>query len=104
MNVYFGLQTGWSIGGSIIAAILSFSLFSAVRATVGGEGAFPVVQFAGVRSDASADEVAELVASLGDAGATSVPFLPLDADGEPETGDGILRLATTIAAARERLA
>lgn len=68
------------------------------RATVGGEGAFPVVQFAGVRSDASADEVAELVASLGDAGATSVPLLALDADGEPERGDGIVRLATTIGA------
>lgn len=37
MNVYFGLQTGWAIGGSIIAAILSFSLFSVVRAAVGGE-------------------------------------------------------------------
>ncbi|MFA4841106.1 MAG: LLM class flavin-dependent oxidoreductase [Agrococcus sp.] len=74
------------------------------REAAGVVGAFPVVQFAGVRSDASVDEVAELSASFGEAGATSVPFLPLDADGEPETGDGILRLATTIAAARERLA
>jgi OPT family oligopeptide transporter len=27
MNIYFGLRTGWGIGGSIIAAILSYSLF-----------------------------------------------------------------------------
>ncbi len=38
MNIYFGLRTGWSIGGSLIAAILSFSLFSAIR------GAFPSVR------------------------------------------------------------
>ncbi len=31
MNIYFGLRTGWSIGGSLIAAILSYSLFSAIR-------------------------------------------------------------------------
>lgn len=37
MNIYFGLKTGWSIGGSLIAAILSFALFSAVRS------AFPAV-------------------------------------------------------------
>lgn len=35
MNVYFGLQTGWAIGGSIIAAILSYSLFSVVQRTTG---------------------------------------------------------------------
>ena len=28
MNIYFGLKTGWSVGGSLIAAILSFSLFA----------------------------------------------------------------------------
>lgn len=28
MNLYFGLQTGWSIGGSLIAAILGYSLFA----------------------------------------------------------------------------
>jgi OPT family oligopeptide transporter len=28
MNIYFGLRTGWSIGGSLIAAILGYSLFS----------------------------------------------------------------------------
>jgi uncharacterized oligopeptide transporter (OPT) family protein len=27
MNIYFGLKTGWSIGGSLIAAILGFSLW-----------------------------------------------------------------------------
>lgn len=27
MNIYFGLRTGWGFGGSIIAAILSFSIF-----------------------------------------------------------------------------
>jgi len=27
MNVYFGLKTGWSLGGSLIAAILGFSVF-----------------------------------------------------------------------------
>jgi len=31
MNIYFGLQTGWSIGGSLIAAILGYSLFAAIR-------------------------------------------------------------------------
>ena len=27
MNIYFGLKTGWSIGGSLIAAILGFSIW-----------------------------------------------------------------------------
>ncbi|MEL6342943.1 MAG: OPT family oligopeptide transporter [Myxococcota bacterium] len=31
MNIYFGLRTGWSIGGSLIAAILGYSLFSVLR-------------------------------------------------------------------------
>lgn len=31
MNIYFGLKTGWSIGGSLIAAILSYSLFSVLK-------------------------------------------------------------------------
>jgi len=31
MNIYFGLRTGWSIGGSLIAAILGYSLFSAIK-------------------------------------------------------------------------
>jgi putative OPT family oligopeptide transporter len=30
MNVYLGLQIGWSFGGSLIAAILSYSLFAAI--------------------------------------------------------------------------
>ncbi len=34
MNIYFGLQTGWAIGGSLISAILGFSLFRALG-TVG---------------------------------------------------------------------
>lgn len=33
MNIRFGLKTGWSIGGSLIAAILSFSLFTALSST-----------------------------------------------------------------------
>ena len=31
MNIYFGLKTGWGSGGSIIAAILSYAVFSAMR-------------------------------------------------------------------------
>ncbi|MEC7946187.1 MAG: OPT/YSL family transporter, partial [Myxococcota bacterium] len=31
MNVYFGLKTGWSLGGSLIAAILGFSVFRVLR-------------------------------------------------------------------------
>ncbi|MCB9778528.1 MAG: OPT/YSL family transporter [Alphaproteobacteria bacterium] len=31
MNIYFGLRTGWSIGGSLIAAILGYSTFAALR-------------------------------------------------------------------------
>ncbi len=31
MNIYFGLRTGWSIGGSLIAAILGFSAFAALK-------------------------------------------------------------------------
>jgi putative OPT family oligopeptide transporter len=34
MNIYFGLRTGWSIGGSLIAAILSFSLFRSLQAAM----------------------------------------------------------------------
>ncbi len=30
MNLYFGLRTGWGIGGSLIAAILSYSFFQAL--------------------------------------------------------------------------
>ncbi len=73
------------------------------REAAGLEGAFPVVQFAGIRSDASADEVAELAHSFGEAGATSVPLLALDAEGRPEAGDGILRLATAIGECRALL-
>ncbi len=31
MNLYFGLRTGWTIGGSLIAAILSYSFFQALN-------------------------------------------------------------------------
>ena len=31
MNIYLGLRTGWSIGGSLIAAILGYAVFSAIR-------------------------------------------------------------------------
>jgi putative OPT family oligopeptide transporter len=31
MNIYFGLRTGWGFGGSIIAAILSYSIFQVLR-------------------------------------------------------------------------
>lgn len=68
------------------------------RAAVGTDADFAVVQFAAIRSDASVDEVAELATSLAEAGATSVPLLALDAAGEPEQEDGILRLAATIGA------
>ncbi len=31
MNIYFGLKTGWAIGGSLIAAILGISVFGALK-------------------------------------------------------------------------
>ena len=31
MNIYFGLKTGWSIGGSLIAAILGFSIWNVLK-------------------------------------------------------------------------
>jgi len=31
MNIYFGLKSGWSIGGSLIAAILGFSVFASLK-------------------------------------------------------------------------
>lgn len=31
MNIYFGLQTGWSMGGSLIAAILGYSVFAVLK-------------------------------------------------------------------------
>lgn len=33
MNIYLGLQTGWSIGGSLIAAILGYAAFAAINPT-----------------------------------------------------------------------
>ncbi|MCB9668508.1 MAG: OPT/YSL family transporter [Alphaproteobacteria bacterium] len=41
MNIYFGLKTGWSIGGSLISAILGFSFF---RAFAGATGAQPLTR------------------------------------------------------------
>ncbi|NNE07107.1 MAG: OPT/YSL family transporter [Gemmatimonadetes bacterium] len=35
MNIYFGLRTGWSIGGSLIAAILGYSIWSAIHRASG---------------------------------------------------------------------
>jgi uncharacterized oligopeptide transporter (OPT) family protein len=31
INIYFGLKTGWAIGGSILAAILSYAAFAVIR-------------------------------------------------------------------------
>ncbi len=33
MNIYFGLRTGWSIGGSLIAAILGFAVWASIHKT-----------------------------------------------------------------------
>ncbi|MCR8672061.1 hypothetical protein, partial [Agrococcus sp. HG114] len=72
----------------------------AVRERHGLDGPYAVVQFRGVRADASAAEVADLTAALAEAGATSVPLFALDRDRRIEAGDGILRLAETIGALR----
>lgn len=79
------------------------ALARAAREAAGNRDAFPVVQFTGIGCDASAREVADLAASFAEAGATSVPILPLDRDRRPETGAGILRLAETIGEARALL-
>ena len=76
------------------------AIVRAAREAAGLPPESAVVQFAGVRADASADEVRRLRSVYGAAGATSVPLLPLDGEGRPESGDGILRLAETIGAAR----
>ncbi|WP_405218433.1 LLM class flavin-dependent oxidoreductase [Agrococcus sp. Ld7] len=70
------------------------------RAAAGLHGSIPIVQFASVPADASEQQLVDLARALGEAGATSVPLLALGADGEPETGDGILQLAATIARLR----
>ncbi|SDR68202.1 LLM class flavin-dependent oxidoreductase [Agrococcus carbonis] len=75
------------------------AIVRAAREAAGLPPESAVVQFAGVRADASADEVRRLRSVYGAAGATSVPLLPLDGEGRPESGDGILRLAETIGAA-----
>jgi uncharacterized oligopeptide transporter (OPT) family protein len=38
MNIYFGLKTGWAIGGSLISAILGFSFFTLFGAFMGAKG------------------------------------------------------------------
>jgi 5,10-methylenetetrahydromethanopterin reductase len=68
----------------------------AERAERGLDAPFGIVQFTSVRADASAAEVADVAAALGDAGATSVPIFALDRDGRIDAGDGALRLAETI--------
>ncbi|KAA6433845.1 LLM class flavin-dependent oxidoreductase [Agrococcus sediminis] len=72
----------------------------AARAAAGLTVPAAIVQFSQVPADASADEVARLAAALAQAGATSVPLLALERDGRPATGEGIERLARTIAALR----
>jgi len=42
MNIYFGLRTGWSIGGSLIAAILGFSVWTVLHA--GGARKYSVLE------------------------------------------------------------
>ena len=44
MNIYFGLRTGWSIGGSLIAAILSFSLFRSLQSMIPGMKPFSALE------------------------------------------------------------
>ncbi|GEK81508.1 LLM class flavin-dependent oxidoreductase [Agrococcus baldri] len=70
------------------------------RAAVGLDEPCSVVQFTSVAADASADEITRLAAAFGEAGVTSLPLLALDAEGRPEAGDGVLRLAETIGALR----
>lgn len=69
------------------------------QAAAGVDRPFEVVQFAEIAADASVSQVRELAAAYGEAGATRVPLLALDADGRPDGGDGILRLAETVGAA-----
>lgn len=76
-------------------------VFRDARDAAGLTGPFEVVQFVEIGADASVAQVHELAASFGAAGATRVPLLALDADGRPEAGDGLLRFAETIAAARD---
>lgn len=68
----------------------------AARTEAGLLASIPIVQFASVPADAAAQQITELAAALGEAGATSVPLLALSPDGEPDAGDGILQLAATI--------
>ncbi|WP_413319691.1 LLM class flavin-dependent oxidoreductase [Agrococcus sp. 1P02AA] len=69
------------------------------RAAAGVDRPFQVVQFGEISADATEAQVRELAAAYGDAGATRVPLLAVDAEGKPDSGDGIMRLAETIGAA-----
>lgn len=69
------------------------------RAAAGLEGPYAFVQFAQVAADASAEEIARLATAYGELGVTALTLMALDAEGQPEAGEGILRLAETIGAA-----
>lgn len=45
MNLYLGLRTGWSLGGSLIAAILGFAIMGSITAALRGMGAKGVTRF-----------------------------------------------------------
>ncbi len=94
------LLAGDMPGDPLEATRAAVEAVRSARAAAGLSAPCAVIQFANVRADASASEVARLAAAFGEAGATSVPLLALDDDGRPETGDGILRLAATIGALR----
>lgn len=70
----------------------------AARAAAGLQGPFAVVQFAGIRADASANEIAQAQSAFSDAGTTSLPLLALDGDGRPSVAEGIRRLIATVGA------
>lgn len=77
----------------------ALGIIGEARAAAGADRPFEVVQFGEIRADASVAQVRELAAAYGEAGATRVPLLAMDAEGKPDAGDGILQLAETIGAA-----
>lgn len=93
------LAGGAGPGDELEALRAAVATVCEARAAAGLTGRFPVVQFTAVRADASSDEIARLASAFGEAGATSLALLALDAQGAPEAGDGILRLAETIGTA-----
>ncbi|WP_306231363.1 LLM class flavin-dependent oxidoreductase [Agrococcus beijingensis] len=70
----------------------------AARAAAGLDGPFAVVQFAGIRADASADEITQVRSAFTDAGTTSLPLLALEADGRPSRAAGIRQLIAAVGA------